>query len=92
VSERLEFVRRWEEGERVVDLCHEFGISRKTDYKLRERYERLGARALFDRSQPHAAGGLNRSVIVIRRCLPTSVNRVAVVVRQDGSPARPHSG
>jgi putative transposase len=47
----LEFVRRLEAGERVVDLCHEFGISRKTAYKLKERYERLGARGLFDRSR-----------------------------------------
>jgi transposase InsO family protein len=51
VSERLEFVRRLEAGERVVDLCHEFGISRKTAYKLKERYEQLGARGLFDRSR-----------------------------------------
>lgn len=51
VSERLEFVRRLEEGERVVDLCHEFGISRKTAYKLKERYEELGPRGLFDRSR-----------------------------------------
>ncbi len=51
VSERLEFVRRLEAGERVVDLCHEFGISRKTAYKLKERYEELGARGLFDRSR-----------------------------------------
>ncbi|MFT3912923.1 MAG: IS481 family transposase [Anaeromyxobacteraceae bacterium] len=50
MSERLEFVKRWEQGERVVDLCYEFGISRKTAYKLRERYEEDGARALFDRS------------------------------------------
>ena len=51
VSERLEFVRRLEAGERVVDLCHEFGVSRKTAYKLKERYEQLGARGLFDRSR-----------------------------------------
>jgi putative transposase len=40
-----------EAGERVVDLCHEFGISRKTAYKLKERYDQLGASALFDRSR-----------------------------------------
>lgn len=51
VSERLEFVRRLEAGERVVDLCHEFGISRKTAYKLKDRYERLGPSGLFDRSR-----------------------------------------
>jgi len=48
VSERLEFVKRWLDGERVVDLCREFGISRKTGYKIRARYEELGPRGLFD--------------------------------------------
>lgn len=48
VSERLVFVRRWLSGERVSDLCREFGISRKTAYKMRARYEELGARGLFD--------------------------------------------
>lgn len=51
VSERFEFVRRLEAGERVVDLCREFGISRKTAYKLKGRYEEFGARGLFDRSR-----------------------------------------
>jgi transposase-like protein len=27
------FVKRWLEGERVTDICREFGISRKTAYK-----------------------------------------------------------
>jgi transposase InsO family protein len=48
VSERLEFVKRWQDGERVVDLCREFGISRKTAYKIRARYQELGPRGLFD--------------------------------------------
>ncbi len=51
VSERLDFVRRLEAGERVVDLCREFGISRKTAYKLKERYQQFGARGLFDLSR-----------------------------------------
>jgi transposase InsO family protein len=48
VSERLEFVRRWLDGERVTDLCREYGVSRKTAYKMRARYEELGPRGLFD--------------------------------------------
>ena len=51
VSERLEFVRRWLDGERVTDLCREYGVSRKTANKIRARYEELGPRGLFDLSR-----------------------------------------
>ena len=34
VSERMEFVARLKAGERMSDLCREFGISRKTGYKF----------------------------------------------------------
>jgi putative transposase len=47
----LEFVRRWLDGERVTDLCREYGISRKTAYKMRARFEELGPRGLFDLSR-----------------------------------------
>jgi putative transposase len=50
VSERLEFVQRWQDGERVADLCREFGISRKTAYKLLARFKEEGPRGLYDRS------------------------------------------
>ena len=40
----------------MADLCREFGISRKTGYKLQERFERLGAAGLEDQSRrPHRA-------------------------------------
>ena len=35
----------------MVDLCQEFGISRKTGYKLWERYKRFGGVGLFDESR-----------------------------------------
>src|SRR3989442_1280269 len=54
VSERVMFVTRLRSGERMTDLCSEFGISRKTGYKLLERFERLGPSGLFDVSRrPH---------------------------------------
>ena len=34
VDERLRFVARLHEGERMTDLCREFDISRKTGYKI----------------------------------------------------------
>ena len=38
MEERLRFVARLLEGEPMSDVCREFGISRKTGYKLFERY------------------------------------------------------
>lgn len=51
MDERLRFIARLLEGEAMTDLCGEFGISRKTGYKIYERYKRSGAEALSDRSR-----------------------------------------
>ena len=52
VEERLRFVARLLEGEAMTDLCLEFGISRKTGYKIFDRYKEHGFAALSDRSRP----------------------------------------
>jgi transposase InsO family protein len=50
----MRFVVRHEAGERMTDLCREFGISRKTGYKIWDRYQLLGPEALGDFSRrPH---------------------------------------
>ena len=51
VDERLRFVARLLEGEKMAGLCAEFGISRKTGYKIFERYKTCGINALTDRSR-----------------------------------------
>lgn len=51
MDERMRFVVRLEEGERMTDLCRELGISRKTGYKFWERYRRLGPVGLHDESR-----------------------------------------
>ena len=54
VDERLRFVARRLEGEKMSPLCAEFGISRKTGYKIFERYKDCGLQAFTDRSRrPH---------------------------------------
>ena len=37
MDERLRFVARFLEGEKMAGLCREFDISRKTGYKIVER-------------------------------------------------------
>ena len=51
MDEKLKFVARLLDKERMSDLCREFGISRKTGYKIWNRYQESGIEALTDRSK-----------------------------------------
>ena len=51
VDERLRFVARLLDGEKMAPLCQEFGISRKTGYKIFDRYKDCGIQGLTDRSR-----------------------------------------
>jgi putative transposase len=51
VDERLRFVARLLEGERMAELCREFDISRKTGYKIFHRYKDCGLEGLTDRAR-----------------------------------------
>jgi transposase InsO family protein len=51
MEERLRFVARLLDGEAMTDVCREFGISRKTGYKIFDRYKEHGLEALTDRSR-----------------------------------------
>jgi transposase InsO family protein len=51
MEERLRFVARVLDGEAMTDVCREFGISRKTGYKIFDRYREHGLEALTDRSR-----------------------------------------
>ena len=51
VEERLRFVARLLDGEKMAVLCREFDISRKTGYKLFSRFKDCGLQGLTDRSR-----------------------------------------
>ena len=51
VDERLRFVARLLDGERMAGLCREFDISRQTGYKIYARYKDCGLEGLTDRSR-----------------------------------------
>jgi len=54
MDERMQFVARRLAGEAMAELCREFGISRKTGYKIFDRYQECGIQGLTDRSRrPH---------------------------------------
>src|SRR5881397_3494898 len=66
MSERVKFIAAYLEHEAsFIDLCRDFGVSRKTGYKWVRRYEADGAGALEDRSRaPHAHPNAVRENIV----------------------------
>jgi len=51
MDDRLKFVARLLEGEQMSLLCREYGIWRKTGYKIYDRYKESGIEALTDRSR-----------------------------------------
>lgn len=51
MDEKLRFVARLLDGEKMAPLCNEFNISRKTGYKIFERYKECGLEGLNDRSR-----------------------------------------
>ena len=51
MDERLRFVARLLEGEKMAGLCREFGIARKTGYKIYCRHREVGLYGLTDRGR-----------------------------------------
>src|SRR6202034_4812611 len=51
MDERLRFVARLLDGEKMADLCREFDISRQTGYKIFARYKDCGLEGLTDGSR-----------------------------------------
>jgi putative transposase len=51
MDERMRFVARLMDGEKMAVVCREFDISRKTGYKLFSRFKNSGIEGLTDRSR-----------------------------------------
>jgi putative transposase len=51
MDERLRFVARLLDGQKMAVLCREFDVSRKTGYKIFARYKDCGLEGLIDRSR-----------------------------------------
>jgi transposase-like protein len=71
VSWRLKVLQHATEGERrVAQTCRRFGISRKTFYRWKKRYETLGPTGVGDRwRRPQRSPGAERaSPYRLERC------------------------
>ena len=77
MDERLRFVARLIDGDRMSELCREFGISRKTGYKIWKRYRNVGVQGLTDRSRRpcrlanQLAPQVENTIVHLRREKPT---------------------
>src|SRR3546814_4007211 len=78
-EERLRFVARLLNGESMTGVCRSFGISRKTGYKIFNRYKEIGPVALSDRS---------RRPVRYANQLPEQIERLIVEAKQ----GKPHWG
>lgn len=79
MDERLRFVARLLEGEQMSHVCREFGISRKTGYKIFDRYKESGLEGLTDRS---------RRPVRYAHQLPVQLEAAIVRAKED----KPHWG
>ena len=71
MEERLRFVARLLDGEKMAPLCVEFGISRKTGYKIYDRCKACGIDAFTDRSRRRDVSRRSRRRgLLLRRRLP----------------------
>lgn len=74
MDERLKFIARILDGETMSELCQEFGISRKTGYKILHRYQDCGAQAFTDRS---------RRPVRLANQLPLQVEKYILNIKKD---------
>ena len=79
MDERLRFIAKLLDGESMSDVCREFGISRKTGYKIFTRYKHHGAEALSDRS---------RRPVRYANQLPAQIESLIVTLKRE----KPHGG
>jgi transposase len=79
MDERLRFVAKLLDGEAMTEVCREFGISRKTGYKIFQRYKDSGVEALSDRS---------RRPVRYANQLPSQIESLIVTLKRD----KPHWG
>jgi transposase InsO family protein len=79
MDERLRFVARLLDGEAMSDVCRCFGISRKTGYKIFNRYKDQGLEALSDRC---------RRPVRYANQLPPQIEGLIVTLKRE----KPHWG
>ncbi len=79
MDERMRFIIRLKDGESMSSLCREFGITRRTGYKILDRYEECGLEGLHDRA---------RRPVRYANQLPAQIEAAIVAAKRE----KPHWG
>jgi hypothetical protein len=74
MDECLRLVAKLLDGEKMAEVCREFGISRKTGYKISYRYKDIGIEGLQDRS---------RTPYRYANRLPFQIEKAILSIKQD---------
>jgi transposase-like protein len=100
MDERLRLVAKLLDGEKMAAVCREFGISRKTGYKIFNRYKDIGIEGLQDRSRtPYRYANrlpfqVEKLFLVSSRSIQPGVHQKSGINRQsvsdDPSPGEKH--
>ena len=78
MNERIKFVARLLDGESMTAVCREFGITRKTGYKIFNRYKEIGLEGLQNQSRrPHRSA--NKIPFQVERTNLTDKKRMAAL-------------
>jgi len=102
MDERLRFIARLLEGEKMAPLCREFSISRVAGYKIFERYKACGLDGLHDRSKaPYRQASklpfqVERAILGIKKefpCwgAPKIRDKLIREIKRSAAPIRPRS-
>ena len=74
MDEKVKFISRLLDGDSMTVLCQEFGISRKTGYKIWNRYKNVGLDGLSDRSRrPYKSANQ----------LPFQIEKLITLIKED---------
>jgi len=79
MDERMKFIGRLLDGDKMAQLCREFGISRKTGHKIWNRYRDTGLKGLTDRS---------RRPVRYANQIPMQIEKLILKTKRD----KPHWG
>ena len=74
MNERIKFVARLLDGDKMTAVCRDFGISRKTGYKIYNRYKHSGLEGLND---------LSRRPYRHANKLPYQVERIIIRIKNE---------
>ena len=91
MNERLKFVAAYHRGNQsTTELCASFGISRKTGYKILNRYGEEGLEALRDRSRAplrhpnQTPTDVETAILRVRKRYPTwGSKKILVILERD---------